>query len=154
PVLAALASCNKKTPEPDQASTPPPVASGKPWNGPAPHSVDWDVPPTWQKAESPSKMRKATYKVPHAAGDAEDGERTVTQAGGTVDQNVTRWAGQFQVKPDDVKRQERKVAGYKATLVEIHGTYTAMAMPGAPASSAKAGFALLGAIVESAPPTF
>jgi len=104
--------------------------------------------------ENASRMRKATYKVPRASGDAEDGELTIVQAGGTVDQNVTRWAGQFQAKPDDVKRQERKVGGLKATVVEIHGPYTAMAMPGAPASGAKPGFALLGAIVESVPPTF
>src|SRR5262249_31762022 len=117
PALAALASCNK-TAEPDRSSTPPPVgsASGTAQGaspGKAQAEVAWDVPPTWQQAENASRMRKATYKVPRAPGDAEDGELTIVQAGGTVDQNVTRWAGQFQAKPEDVKRQERKAGGRK-----------------------------------------
>ncbi len=77
-------------------------------------------------------MRKATYTIPRAAGDAEDGELSVSQAGGGLDQNLTRWAGQFDQKLADVKREERTTHGLKVMVVEIHGTYKAMAMPGAP----------------------
>jgi hypothetical protein len=43
----------------------------------------------------------------------------------------------------------------RVTVVEIHGDYAGMSMPGAPATPAKKpGWALLGAIVETSPPTF
>jgi hypothetical protein len=102
-------------------------------------------------------MRKATYVVPRAAGDAEDGELSVSQAGGSVDQNVARWAQQLDKKPADAKRTERMVNGLRVTVVEIHGDYSGMAMPGAQPSdkpAKKPGYAMLGAIVETTPPTF
>ena len=122
--------------------------------GAGPAEVVWDAPAAWPKADNPSPMRKATYKIPRAAGDAEDGELSVSQAGGTIDQNLARWAGQFDQKLADVKRQERTVNGIKVTVVEIHGAYKGMAMPGAPAAAPKAGEALLGAIAATSPPTF
>jgi hypothetical protein len=99
-------------------------------------------------------MRKATYRVPRAAGDAEDGELTISQAGGSVEQNVARWAAQLDRKPADVKREKKKVAGFDVTIVEIRGDYGGMAMPGAPPQPKKPGWALLGAIVDTSPPTF
>jgi hypothetical protein len=99
-------------------------------------------------------MRKATYHVPRAPGDVEDPELSVSQAGGTVEQNVARWAKQLDRKPSDAKRSERTVNGLKVTTVELHGDYSPMAMPGGPTSVKKPGFALLGAIVETSPLTF
>jgi hypothetical protein len=95
-------------------------------------------------------MRKATYRIPAAPGDSEDAELSVSQAGGTVEMNIQRWAGQFQQKPGEaVKRSERTVSGLKVTLVEVQGTFTGSGMPGAPPGAPKPSFALLGAIVET-----
>jgi hypothetical protein len=116
--------------------------------------VAWDAPPSFQKAENSSPMRKATYRVAKAEGDTEDAELTVTQVGGGVEPNIKRWAGQLGQQMDAVKREARTVNGLKVTVVEMHGTYSGMAMPGAPAGPAKPGFALLGAIVETSTPTF
>jgi hypothetical protein len=159
--LAALvAVACSKTPEPPPAAT---AAAPGPERGAAPSSrssastaaeVGWEAPGGWQKAENPSPMRKATYKIPRAAGDAEDGELSVSQAGGSVDLNIKRWAGQFEVKPEDVKRTDRSSGGLKITVVELHGTFTGMAMPGVAGPGARPGFALLGAIVETTTPTF
>ncbi|MFT3773190.1 MAG: hypothetical protein QM820_48040 [Minicystis sp.] len=116
--------------------------------------VTWEAPASWTKVDNPSPMRKATYRVPRAGGDAEDAELTVSQAGGSVDQNLARWAGQLGKKAEDAKREKKRVAGLDVTVVEIHGDYAGMTMPGAPPSEKKAGYALLGAIVETTPPTF
>jgi hypothetical protein len=159
---ACAVACNK-TPEPDSA---PPRPAGtvmkmpsdgrivpvRPAAGPA--EVTWDAPAAWIKAENPSPMRKATYRVPHAAGDTDDAELSVSQAGGTVELNVNRWAGQLGAKPESVKRETRRVGGLEVTVVEMHGTYSGMAMPGAAPAAAKTGWALLGAIVGTATPTF
>ncbi len=53
-----------------------------------------------------------------------------------------------------MKREDRSVRGLKVTVVEIHGTYKAMAMPGAPTVPPRDGQALLGAITATSPPTF
>ena len=121
-------------------------------SGGVPAQVAWDAPASWRKAENASPMRLATYKIPHVAPDTEDAELSVTVAGGSVESNVTRWAGQFDVKPGDVKREERKVGDLRVTIVDLRGAYTPMAMPGAaPGGGPKAGSALLGAIVETSP---
>jgi hypothetical protein len=99
-------------------------------------------------------MRKATYLIKHVEGDPEDAELSVSQAGGTVAANVARWAQQLGRFPGDVKHSERKVKGLAVTVVEIHGEYTGMRIPGAPPTAKRSGFALLGAIIETSPPTF
>ena len=162
-LLLSLAACNKTSEPPSSGEGPSPPARTSTAGGPGaavnprpngPADVAWDAPATWTKAERTPPMRKASYTVPRAPGDAEDGELSVSQAGGSVDQNVARWAQQLDKKPQDAKRAERTVNGLKVTLVEIHGDYTAMPMPGAPPAVKKPGFALLGAIVETSPPTF
>jgi hypothetical protein len=154
--LLLVMGCDKpKEPEKSDSRPPLPQTADKPSPASRPTEVAWDAPPLFQKADNPSPMRKATYKVARAEGDAEDAELTVSQAGGSIDQNIVRWAGQFGKKLEDVKRERRTVNGLEVTVVEIHGTYAGMAMPGAaPSGGPKQGFALLGAIVETSPPTF
>lgn len=163
-LLALLSSVGcAKTPEPDPSAAPkrePPAATTaraadtsaaaapKPAQGPS--DLGWEAPATWQKAENPSSMRIATYKIPRAAGDAEDGELSISKAGGSVDANIQRWAGQFQTKsPDAVKRTPKTVNGMPVTVVEIRGTFTGSGMPGGPPGDPKTSYALLGAIVEA-----
>jgi hypothetical protein len=165
----ALSACNR-TSEPDPSGTrgagsaqslapgsaapahaaAPPTPSGP--TGPA--DVGFDAPGAWTRAEKPGRMRKATYYVPRAPGDAEEGEMSVSQAGGTVEQNIARWALQLERKLPDVKRTPRTVNGLAVTVVEIHGDYLGMSMPGSGPPVKKPGYALLGAIVETSPPTF
>lgn len=153
--------CNKP-PEPEPSAKPAPMGpstSGAAKNGEqagskpsqaGPSDIGWDAPAAWQKVENPSPMRKATYKIPKASGDAEDAELSISQAGGSVEMNVQRWAGQFGAKGDAVKRTPRTVNGLNVTIVEIHGSF-AGGMPGGPAGEPKPGYALLGAIVETGP---
>jgi hypothetical protein len=115
-----------------------------------PSDVYYEAPAAWQKVDNPSPMRKATYKIPKAEGDPEDAEMSVTQAGGSVDQNVERWAGQFERNKDDViGRKQLKIGDFDVTVVELHGTFKGSGMPGAPAAGPKQNWALLGAIVET-----
>ena len=98
-------------------------------------------------------MRKASYKVPKADGDSEDGELTVFHfgagQGGGIEANVERWVGQFKgVDKRQVKRSDRSANGLVQHVVEIErGTFSS-GMPGGP-TTPKDNFALLGAIVEA-----
>jgi hypothetical protein len=116
--------------------------------------IAWTDPPGWPRLPSSSPMRKATYKVPAAAGDGDDGEVAVFYfrgEGGSTEANIQRWIGQFpDSKPADAKRTQRNVKGMSQTIVEVEGTYSS-GMPGGPntPSSPKPGYRLIGAVVET-----
>ena len=112
--------------------------------------IRWSIPKRWTE-QGERQMRVATYAVPAAEGDAETGECAVyyfgKDQGGTVDQNIERWIGQFE--PDGVPAKSRKdVNGMKVTLVQVAGAYLAPAGPMMQSSGKKENFRLLGAIVE------
>jgi len=98
-------------------------------------------------------MRAATYVVPAAAGDKEDGECAVFYfgpgQGGGVEENVRRWMAQFEGGQSATpKTRTQTVQGLKVTTVEHSGTYLSGA-PMAPVKTPKPGYRLTGSIVEA-----
>jgi hypothetical protein len=118
--------------------------------------IKWAAPAAW-KAPPQRPMRAATYTVPKAAGDAEDGECAVFYfgpgQGGGVDANIKRWIGQFDAPgggPADklAKTSKSTVNGLPVTRIDLAGTYKPSSGPMMQASGSKPGYRLLGAIVE------
>jgi hypothetical protein len=117
--------------------------------------IRWTAPSGW-KSQGERPMRAATYAVPAAPGDKEDGECAVfyfgAGQGGGVQDNIDRWIGQFQQpngKPSkDVARTAKQtINGLPVTTIDLTGTYLA----GGPMMASKMprpGYRLLGAIVE------
>lgn len=114
--------------------------------------IQWTPPSSW-KAQGPRPMRAATYSIPAAAGDHEDGECIVNYfgpgQGGPVDANVKRWIGQLQGGEKSAKTAKRTVHGLSVTTVDVSGSYSGMGGPMAQSQTAKPGYRLLGAIVEA-----
>ncbi len=169
PCLGALAlaaifsACERSKPEPEPRSAPavashelppghPPVAAG-PAKPDDTLGLKWTDPPAWSRIAPSSPMRKASYVVPRAAGDPEDAEMAVfffgSGMGGSTEDNVKRWVGQFpDVPPGAVKRSDRSGGGVQQHLVEIErGTFNS-GMPGGP-TTPKKDFAMVGAIVDA-----
>ena len=117
--------------------------------------IHWTTPPSW-KAGPARPMRAATYTVPAAAGDKEDGECAVyffgAGQGGTVDANIKRWTGQF-AQPGGAapaaKTAKHTINGFAVTTVDVSGTYTGMGGPMATSHAPQPNYRLLGAIVEA-----
>ena len=163
----ALVACSK-TPEPEGSSAPARTSdatsaptlklpgagatAARPAAGPA--GLAWDAPASWQKADNPSTMRIATYKIPKAAGDSEDAELSISQAGGAAEANIARWEGQFEDRQGATKKEERRVGELKVTIVELRGKFMGGGMPGGPAAGAKPAWMMLGAIVDTPQPHF
>jgi hypothetical protein len=107
-----------------------------------PAAIKWQAPSRWASAPNPSSLRIATYRVPHAAPDAEDGDLSVARAGGDVEANIERWLDQLG-GGGRATRTERTVAGLRVHVVEADGTYAGMG------AQPRTGWALLGAVVET-----
>jgi hypothetical protein len=112
--------------------------------------IAWKVPARWT-AGAGSAMRVATYAVPAAKG-AGKGECAVfffgPGQGGGVDDNVARWGKQFEGAPSP-QRSTQSVAGVRVTRAAVAGTYLAPGGPMMQSTGKKAGYRLLGAIVEA-----
>ncbi len=115
--------------------------------------VAFTAPERWGETQPSSMMRKAQFRVPRASGDAEDGELAVFYfgpgQGGSIDDNVQRWAGQFtdaSGQPATPTTTTRQVNGASVTVVRAEGTYASGLPMGS--STPKPNYAMLGAIVS------
>lgn len=106
-------------------------------------------PAEWRWVASNSPMRKAQMAVGDASGAVGDVVffHFGPGQGGSVEDNVKRWLGQFE-KADSSASRSEEVNGRKITFVEASGTYMS-GMPGTPATPME-GFAMRAAILESA----
>lgn len=119
--------------------------------------VSWSVPEGWKSREPSSSMRVAEFDIP---GEAGAGEAIFFYfgpgQGGSAEQNVRRWVGQFTPDEDTTGVQttaaEFDYDGIRVALVKASGTYTpSTMMPGAPAQPPQANHALFGAVFEGGP---
>lgn len=163
-LMSSLVACDKPVPEttkpaaePSSQSaqvamsgnpmvmTPPAPSSAAPSAGSSAKEVVWTAPAAWALQPNASQMRKATFKIPHAAGDTEDGELSVIAASGGVEANVSRWASQFGgATPTS---ESRTPNGLKVTVVSMKGKFSS-GMPGAGPNGPKDHWMLIGAIVD------
>ncbi|MBI3693517.1 MAG: hypothetical protein HY238_01570 [Acidobacteria bacterium] len=114
--------------------------------------IQWTAPGGW-KSEGARPMRAATYRVPAAPGDKEDGECAVFYfgpgQGGGVEDNLKRWIGQFENAQGEPKRAKQTINGLNVTTIDLAGAYTGAGGPMAAAKVSKPGYRLLGGIVEA-----
>lgn len=93
------------------------------------------VPAKWQRKQPKVNIIEYEYEVPAATDEARAARLTVMGAGGSVDDNLRRWYGQFR-QPDEssteksAKVEEKDVAGQRVTIVDVSGTY--LDKPGGP----------------------
>jgi hypothetical protein len=119
------------------------------------------APAGWKRVEPKSGIVETEFAIPSEGAGADGmplppGRMTVMGAGGSVEQNIDRWYGQF-IQPDGSSTKDKastkklKVAGRDVTLVDIPGTYKDS--PGGPFAGGKTierpGYRMLAAIIES-----
>ncbi len=162
-----LSGCESKTPQPPLA-TPKPAAApagspASPHGGAAPSAaatasadgpvvnalgVSLTLPAGWKQNPPSSQMRLAEAVVADASGDPAKACAVVfSTAGGSVEENISRWAGQVldaEGKPAVAKTESRTVAGMKATVVEFVGSFAGMGD-----AARKQNWMLRGAIIET-----
>lgn len=165
----SIAACEEKAPPPPPRSaapkaaaptTPPAPAQAVPSapTGGAPAAalgsavsvmgLSLTVPEGWKQVPPANSMRLAEIQVPDASGDAAKAcSIAFSTAGGDVQSNIDRWAGQVHDasgQPATPKTDSRTVGGLKVTVTELAGSYAGMGDP-APHTN----WMLRGAIIET-----
>ena len=108
------------------------LANGSTDGGPIKvHGLAMQVPAGWVAQPPQNRMRITQFVLPHAEGDAHDGEIVLSTAFGSLESNVARWEGQFVGGPK-AEREVRSVNGMDITVVKIAGTFLYKKAPMAP----------------------
>ncbi len=149
--LGMIVGCSK---QPKQTGDQKMQQGAQPGAGAAQPSVAgivWSIPKGW--IQQPQKaMRIATYSVPAPKEGVDAGECGVFyfggKEGGTVSDNLNRWISQFE-SGGKHEFSTKELKGFKATLVQISGTYLDPAGPMMESQGKKTNYRLLGAIVEA-----
>ncbi len=102
----------------------------------------------------PSSMRKAQLRVPDPANPGGPGAEVAffnfgAGQGGGVDQNISRWVGQFD-KPETLQPvlEKAEIKGTKVTRIRVESGTFSSGMPGGPTTPMQ-NYGLYGAILES-----
>ncbi len=152
--LILLISCNSGKKQEEGEGT----AQMKTGNLPA-GQVLYTAPQGWVEEQPSSSMRKNQYRWPGVDG-ASDATLAVfffPGTGGSVQQNLDRWYGQFKqpdgsATTDHVEKKQMMENGLPVTVVYVTGTYLESQSPmmmGGPVTE-KPDYAMLAAIVETA----
>lgn len=123
-----------------------------------PQGISFVPGDAWRAKSPQSSTRLAEFVIPRSEGDGADGELALfhfgTGQGGSVEQNLERWFGQFQ-QPDGSSSKEkasverRKVGDLPVTVAEVSGRHVSRAMAPGMRSYDEPGWRLYGAIVET-----
>ncbi|MEQ8791520.1 MAG: hypothetical protein RIC55_34975 [Pirellulaceae bacterium] len=105
----------------------------------------------WVRVKPRTRIVEHEFHASVAEGDDDDARITVMGAGGSIEQNIDRWIGQF-TQPDgkstrintDISQQQ--VAGQQVHVVKLAGTFRDQLGPFAPATYRK-DYRMLGAII-------
>jgi hypothetical protein len=93
-------------------------------------------------------MRLGQLRLPRAEGDSEDGVLTVIEAGGSVDDNLSRWRGQFTGSPA-AETDTFEKGRLTVTTIRVEGAFQGMGGPMAGGGGpAKENYRLSGAVVR------
>lgn len=152
PATSAVTVETSSSPVTSVAERPAAPAHGAP--GATELAITWSDPPEWERVTPKSRMRLAQYVVKPVGGDTEAGEVTLfhfgPNMGGGVEENITRWTGQFSgVDPKTIKRTTKTNGNLSHHLVQIEsGQFQSSPMMGGPAEP-KPNYGLLGAVTEA-----
>lgn len=105
-----------------------------------------ESPESWVRKPPKIGFLLAVFALPGPDEDGDDGRLTVSQVGGSAEENIDRWRSQFGGDPEKEAREELEVAGVTITLVDYTGTYLDQRGPFAPAEK-KQDYRMLGAVI-------
>lgn len=104
------------------------------------------APDGWARQKPRSEFIQAEFALPRSEGDSADGRLTVSMAGGSVEDNIDRWRGQFSQQLAKESQEQIKVQDVDVSLVDFSGTYNDQRGAFAPLTETP-NYRMLGAII-------
>ncbi len=116
--------------------------------------IDLKVPKAWEKKKPKFNIVEAEFAPKPVKAKTDVARLTVMASGGSIEQNVDRWIGQFSQADDSAtsehtKQKKEKVNGMTVHLVDITGTYADSAGPFAGNSVQREDYRMIAAVVET-----
>lgn len=107
------------------------------------------APESWNSKQPRSRIVEVEYEVPPTEEGPAPGRLTIMPAGGTIEQNIARWEGQFAAGADTAKVEKLEVGQIVVHIVDISGTFKDS--PGGPMGPVveRESYRMLGAILEA-----
>ncbi len=113
------------------------------------------VPAGWTKKQPRVRIIEAEFEAKAAEGDELPGRATVMGAGGSIEDNINRWCGQF-IQPDGTSTREKaKVrnttsGGCDVVIVDVTGTYEDKPGPFVPGKGVeRPNYRMIAAIIQT-----
>ena len=117
--------------------------------------IKLETPEGWKSVQPKSRIVEKEYQVKKDADSEQSARVTMMGAGGSIEANIARWAGQFKGaggKGVEKKVEEMEMGENKVHLVELSGTY-AESVGGGPFFGGKKvmreNYKMLGAIIAN-----
>lgn len=90
--------------------------------------ITFTAPEGWKKIQPRVRIIEHEYQIDAVEGDKENGRMTIMGAGGSIEDNLNRWIGQFSQpdgseSKDKAKTEKKTVAGQEVYVLDIQGTY-------------------------------
>lgn len=109
------------------------------------------APESWKREEPRSRIIEHEFSIPAAEGDENPGRMTIMAAGGSVEDNIARWVGQFKqpgggATENAAEEAKKEIGGIEVHFVDLSGTFVDRPGPMAPAVE-RDGYRMLGVIL-------
>lgn len=156
-LICSACSKNSATTAPGQTAVPSPTRAAGPGQ-PTVGELRSKVPAGWVTEKPTSEMRFAQYKLPRAAGDAEDALLVVYYfgqgQGGSAEANIDRWINQIKQpdggpSKDKAKTDSLTINGLSVNTVDVVGNYAGGMSPDSAPSNRKSIYRLRGAVIDT-----
>jgi hypothetical protein len=107
------------------------------------------APGGWKKVQPKINMIEAEFAIPKLEADEVNGRVTIMASGGSIEQNIERWYGQFELAKEPAEPVVKEINQVKVHIVDLQGTYLdTMGNPAGPKSK-KENYRMLAAIIET-----
>jgi hypothetical protein len=87
-------------------------------------AITLTAPAKWKRTKPASSYYMAEFALPHVDKDTEDGRLMVSVGSGPIESNLDIFKGEFDTAGENVKQEQKEIAGVQVTLVDVSGAYT------------------------------
>jgi len=87
-------------------------------------AITLTAPATWKRTKPGSSYYLAEFALPHVEKDTTDGRLMISVGSGSIESNIDVFKGEFDAASENVKQEQKEIAGLQVTFVNVSGAYT------------------------------